>query len=158
LAKSGDLNVRICAALLPWDLALTDFYQDELYKALKGSKSEFRGSFYHCSTATEAPNPGLEIDGLGVIGLPLSQRDAAAIVSRAAQAPFGKGTETVVDTAVRDTWEIEPASVKFSNPKWAAFVYQVATQTVWTALGVAPFTKRPRCELYKLLLYQPGGQ
>ncbi|TEB31950.1 hypothetical protein FA13DRAFT_1584402, partial [Coprinellus micaceus] len=130
---------------------------DELYKALKGSKSEFRGSFYHCSTATEAPNPGLEIDGLGVIGLPLSQRDAAAIVSCAAQAPFRKGMETVVDTAVRDTWEIEPASVKFSNPKWAAFVDQVATQTVWMALGVAPFTKRLRCELYKLLLYQPSG-
>ncbi|KAF9044406.1 hypothetical protein BJ165DRAFT_198051 [Panaeolus papilionaceus] len=117
----------------------------------------FSGNFFHRSTEANAPNPGLSISGLGSIGLPLSERDAKAIVSQAAQAPFGKGLKTVVDTTVRDTWEIDPASISFTNPAWERFVDEVATKKVWTALGVAPYSTKPKCELYKLLLYQKGS-
>lgn len=133
-------------------------FQDELYAALEGTKSTFSGSFYHCSTDINAPNPGLHIDGLGLIGLPLNEREAQLIISRSAQAPFGKGSETVVDTKVRDTWEIDPANISFTNPRWNSYVDAMATKTVWSTLGVAPCTTKPKCELYKLLLYQPGSQ
>ncbi|PPR07883.1 hypothetical protein CVT24_005620 [Panaeolus cyanescens] len=129
---------------------------DDLDDALRGD-FEFTGSYYHRSVEPNAPNPGLTIEGLGLVGLPLSERDATAIVSLSAQAPFGKGLHTVIDTTVRDTWEIEPAKISFANPAWLPFVDQIATQKVWASLGVAPFTTRPKCELYKLLLYQKGS-
>jgi hypothetical protein len=88
----------------------------------------------------------------------LDEQRAQAIISRAAQAPFGKGTETLVDKTVRDTWEIDPASVSILNPKWGEYMDHVASQTVWASLGVAPFTTKPRCELHKLLVYQTGSQ
>ncbi|KAF6756350.1 hypothetical protein DFP72DRAFT_1044931 [Ephemerocybe angulata] len=129
---------------------------NDLHDALSGD-FKFTGNFYHRSTDANAPNPGLTVEGLGLIGLPLSERDAKLLISRAAQAPFGKGDQTVIDTDVRDTWEIEPANVSFANPKWKEFIDQTAFKTVWATLGVAPYTTMPRCELYKLLLYQEGS-
>ncbi|KAF5383237.1 hypothetical protein D9615_004868 [Tricholomella constricta] len=130
--------------------------EDDLEDALQGD-FDFKGSFYHAATVPTAPNPCLNIDGLGHVGLPLSTRDARAIIECSARAPFGHGERTVVDTKVRDTWEIEPAKVKFDNPAWADFVRTQVVRTVWEALGVAPSAVAPRCELYKLLLYEEGS-
>ena len=48
--------------------------------------------------------PGLEVAGLGPIGLPLSARQAKALRRRCEPAPFGKGTQTLVDSGVRRVW------------------------------------------------------
>ena len=45
-----------------------------------------------------AAMPGLEVDGLGTVGLPLSKAQARALIRRCRQAPYGKGTQTLVDT------------------------------------------------------------
>jgi hypothetical protein len=51
-----------------------------------------------CSRSySTSPNPALEIKGTGTVGLPLSSRDAAAIKEASHPAPFGKGSETLVD-------------------------------------------------------------
>ena len=47
--------------------------------------------------------------------------------------------------------------VKFGNPKWAKFVDGVVKKTC-EALGVDFASSKPRCELYKLLLYEKGSQ
>ncbi|KAF6756349.1 hypothetical protein DFP72DRAFT_284134 [Ephemerocybe angulata] len=129
---------------------------DDLYDAL-AQDFKFSGSYFHRSRHPGAPNPGLTVAGIGSIGLPLSERDAKLLISRAAQAPFGKGDQTVVDTSVRDTWEIEPASISFRNPNWFTFVDEMAVNTVAATLGVTNYATKPRCELYKMLLYQPGS-
>ncbi|KAG6824174.1 hypothetical protein H0H93_002480, partial [Arthromyces matolae] len=67
------------------------------------------------------------------------------------------GSQTLVDSKVRDTWEIEPSKVKFENPAWTRFIQDYVLPTVWQALGVAPANVAPKCELYKLLLYEPGS-
>ena len=46
----------------------------------------------------------------------MSERDARLIEAAATQAPSGKETETVVDTTVRDTFEINPDKFSFKNP------------------------------------------
>lgn len=104
-----------------------------------------------------APNPCLNIDGVGLIGLPLSERDAKLIIECSTQAPYGHGTETLVNKDVRDTWEIEPQKITFENREWELFV-QSLVQSVCSALGVQAAQIMPRCELYKLLLYQVGSQ
>lgn len=92
-----------------------------------------------------------------MIGFPLSDRDAKLIEAVATQAPFGKRTETVVDTAVRDTFEINPLNFSFKNPAWTEFL-QTVTKTVADGLGLPPNRPLPRAELYKLLLYKTGSQ
>jgi len=99
----------------------------------------------------------LHIEGIGGIGFPLSERDAKLIEAAAIQAPFGKGTETVVDTTVRDTFEISPDKFSFQNPDWTNFLQNVVTK-VATGLGLPPNLPPPRADLYKLLLYKAGSQ
>lgn len=92
-----------------------------------------------------------------MIGFPLSERDAKLIEAAATQAPFGKGTETVVDTTVRDTFEMNPDKFSFKNPAWTEFL-QTVTKKVADGLGLRPERPPPRAELYKLLLYKTGSQ
>ena len=107
---------------------------------------------------TTPPNPCLSISGLGLVGLPLSERDAKAIISWAALAPFGHGERTVVDKDVRDTWEIEPSKLSFLNPEWEIFLTKNVCPEVCQSLGVSMGDCPPKMELYKLLLYEKGSQ
>ncbi|KAJ3785982.1 hypothetical protein GGU10DRAFT_268129 [Lentinula aff. detonsa] len=131
--------------------------REDLEKVLEGDFN-FKGSYAHSSLFSDAPNPVLNVTGVGLIGLPLSPRDAQLIISSATQAPFGHGTETKVDTNVRHTWEIEPARVSFGNVAWQAWLKETVVKSVATALGVPVSETPPRCELYKLLLYEQGSQ
>jgi len=72
-------------------------------------------------SAIELPSlPGLCINGVGPVGLPVTEVTAKAIIKVATQAPYGKGRATVVDKVVRDTWEIQPKQVEFLNPEYEA--------------------------------------
>jgi hypothetical protein len=73
---------------------------------------ETAGSFALFKSVNQAPNPGLYIKGAGTIGLPLSDRDAEALIKASHQAPFGKGSQTVVDVSVRKTWNCQRAISK----------------------------------------------
>ena len=90
--------------------------------------------------------------------MPLSERDAKAIISWAALAPFGHGERTVVDKDVRDTWEIEPSKLSFLNPEWEIFLTKNVCPEVCQSLGVSMEDCPPKMELYKLLLYEKGSQ
>ena len=100
------------------------------------------------------PNPGLDVDGVGRIPLPLINHTANLIASVGDQAPCGRGTETIIDTTI----QIDASNIRFMNPKWALYVQEWVEKEVWSGLGCAPFTSPPRCEFYKLLLYKPGAQ
>lgn len=104
------------------------------------------------------PNPGLDVDGVGPIPLPLTDEAAKLIASAGHQAPYGRGADTVVDTTVRDTIQIDASNIRFKNPKWTPAIQKWVENEVWSGLGCMPFTDPPRCELYKLLLYKPGAQ
>jgi hypothetical protein len=49
------------------------------------------------------PNPGLDVDGVGRVALPLTEKTATLIASAGHQAPYDRGADTVIDTTVRDT-------------------------------------------------------
>ncbi|KAI0796338.1 hypothetical protein BC629DRAFT_1504956 [Irpex lacteus] len=55
-----------------------------------------------------------------------------------------------------DTSPYMRVKVKFDNPLWAKFVSRAA-RDVCQKLGVNIEASRPRCELYKLLLYETGS-
>jgi len=64
----------------------------------------------------------------------------------------------VVDKDVRDTWEIEPSKLSFSNPQWEDFITTTVCPEVCKSLGVPIGDSPPKMELYKLLLYEQGSQ
>jgi hypothetical protein len=70
------------------------------------------GTFSSSRLYADAPNPSLNVEGLGVIGFPLSEATAKYLISGCTQAPFGKGERTIVDKLVRDTWEIDASKVR----------------------------------------------
>jgi hypothetical protein len=98
--------------------------------------------------------PGLEVDGLGAIRLPLGESQARELIGRCSQAPYGKGTETLVDTNVRRVWELDPARFKLTNPKWDDLVSTITDETC-VALGLEGSKLASR--LYKLLVYEKGS-
>ncbi|KAL8754296.1 MAG: hypothetical protein Q9199_004440 [Rusavskia elegans] len=128
----------------------------QLYQCLEETRGKWLGSFAHGETLATAPNPGLVVHGLGTIRLPLSEREAVELKKACHQAPFGKGSETLVDTKVRDTWELNADQFVLRNRSWQATIDQVL-QRVAKALGVAGGGTAVKGELYKLLLYDEGA-
>jgi hypothetical protein len=117
---------------------------------------EFPGSYAYSSLLPVAPLPCLSIEGLGPVGLPLSETDAKRVIGFASQA-FGQGSQTIINKEVRDTWEIDAARVEFENPVWYSYVQDLAVNTVCSKLG-SRYDIPPRCEFYKLLVHETGSR
>lgn len=84
----------------------------------------------------------LQFDELG-----LAQVQAAAHL-----APFGWGEQTMQDTAVRDTWEVNGSALRLA---WQADAEQNLAEQVSRALCL-PEKLNFSLSLHKLLLYKPG--
>lgn len=97
--------------------------------------------------------PGLEVEGLGRIGVPVSEHDARRLIETAAQAPFGRGEETIVDTDVRRVWQLEPKQFALRNAGWEKCVSGIVDR-VREEFGI---DKAVDCQLYKLLVYETGS-
>jgi hypothetical protein len=98
--------------------------------------------------------PGLEVDGLGPIGLPLTVKQAKELKTQCVQAPYGKGEKTVVDTSVRRVWRMEPDRFSLTNPEWNKFITETVGK-VQEELGLEK--QKLESHLYDLLLYEPGS-
>ena len=69
-----------------------------------------------CATGTVgAVLPGLEVVEVGEVGVPVSVADAKRLIKQAAQAPYGRGEETIVDPKVRRVWQLEPSQFALRN-------------------------------------------
>jgi len=101
-----------------------------------------------------AVNPGLEVEGLGAIGLPFVAAQAKELKKQCQQAPFGKGELTLVDTKVRRVWQLEPNQFSLTNPDWSQFI-ENAVSTVQRELGLED--QKLESHLYNLLLYEKGS-
>jgi hypothetical protein len=95
----------------------------------------------------------LEVNGVGPIALPLLPIQAKQLIAAAERAPYGRGGETLLDTTVRRTWQINVDRIRIEGKHWArtlAIVVARATE----GLGV---TEPVGAELYKLLIYDQGS-
>ncbi|KAF8348730.1 hypothetical protein F5887DRAFT_1280476 [Amanita rubescens] len=131
---------------------------EDLELALEEDKLEVPSSYAYSTLLPFAPHSCLNIKGLGSIGLPLTETDAKRVIACASQAPYGQGDQTIINKKVRDTWEIDPGRVKFENPNWLTYIRDLAVLTVCSSLGLKNYHAPPRCELYKLLVYETGSR
>jgi predicted 2-oxoglutarate/Fe(II)-dependent dioxygenase YbiX len=123
---------------------------DQLWKVLEslGEASQF------CTAGSLPPVlPGLEVEGVGNVGIPVSAADTRRLIEQASQAPYGRGEETIVDTQVRRVWQLEPRQFALRNAAWGGLVDDIV-KTVRKEFGIS---KKVQAELYKLLVYEEGS-
>lgn len=100
-------------------------YYQSLMQALK---SVDRPGSYATGGKISMPLPGISLKNQpdSIIGLPLCECHVKKLIEVASRVPFGRGTETIVDTLVRCTWQLSPAQFiiirrrvcKWCYPKW----------------------------------------
>lgn len=112
-----------------------------------------KSSRFYVAGCLPGVDPGLEVNGLGAVALPLKRGMAKRLIGQGQVAPYGKGTETLVDTAVRKTFELAPKQFCL-GPEWTAAVARV-TRLAAEQLGLP--AERVEATLYKLLVYEKGG-
>ena len=100
------------------------------------------------------PMPRLEVEGVGVLSFPVLDSQVRALVEVAERAPYGKGTDTLVDTSVRDCRQIGAARIRLGGGAWAETLSTILDAA---AAGLGCPKGRLDAQLYKLLIYETGG-
>ncbi|MCY4543572.1 MAG: 2OG-Fe(II) oxygenase [Rhodobacteraceae bacterium] len=98
--------------------------------------------------------PRLEVDGVGMLSFPVPEVQVRELIKVAERAPFGRGLETIVDSSVRDCWQIGPDRIHLSGGAWAE---TFAAILVRAAIGLGCPLERIEEQFYKMLVYGPGG-
>lgn len=116
-------------------------------------KTQSFGDFAVQKKYSQFANPGLEISDC-LIPLPLVSQFAHQIKSVSRPAPFGRGDDTLVDSSVRLTWELQGDEFQVTNPAWPEFLDTIK-QDAANSLGLSPVDIH--VEPHKLLLYEKGS-
>ena len=95
----------------------------------------------------------ISVDGVGVLGLPVPTAQAREPRSIATDAPYGRGSDTIVDPAVRRCRQIEAAAVRAMDPRWQETLRRIVEH----AKGALGAEGEVEAQLYKALVYEPGG-
>ncbi|KAF8191575.1 hypothetical protein K438DRAFT_1830747 [Mycena galopus ATCC 62051] len=108
----------------------------------------FPGKYCHAATTASAANPGLNVKGIGILGLPLSERDAKLVQSLIT-------SSTNVPHPIGNVWELDSRSIECSNPAWSTYLEEIVLKDIWKKL--APHCTRPRLVLQSLLLWEASS-
>ena len=111
------------------------------------------GDFY-ISGRVAKPMPRLEVEELGVLSFPVPKSQIEELIKSADQAPYGKGTQTIVDVSVRNCWEINANRISLGGRSWDETIHHLNSLAA-DGLGCPP--GRLNAELYKMLIYETGG-
>jgi hypothetical protein len=126
------------------------FSNSALAQALRAIRRH--GDFYATGTAEITP-PNLTVQGFGMLSLPFQRSQLAPLLAQAALAPFGRGEQTLIDTSVRNTWQIDAAALEFGGRNWQRTLDAIVSRAA-DGLGVLDPV---RAQLYKLLVYDTGN-
>jgi hypothetical protein len=98
-------------------------------------------------------DPGMKVEGLGTVKLPLKRTTAKELVASCQLAPYGKGTQTLVNKNVRNTFELDPKKFRLSG-EWNV---AIADTMPFVAEQLGLPADQLEARLYKLLMYEKGG-
>jgi hypothetical protein len=93
--------------------------------------------------------PTIDVDGVGRIAFPILPAQAGRLVAVAEAAPYGRGDETVIDSEVRRTWQVDPAKVRIGGRHWDQTLEGLVVDI---ALGLG-LSEPVTADFYKLLVY-----
>jgi hypothetical protein len=125
-------------------------FKKDVLKALDGIEGLGDFATFHQHQAIKSLS--VTVKDVGLTAMPLQEAQARQIIEKARLAPFGKGSETVVDTSVRNTWELNPDQFELGSD-WQAQLNEVC-RMVAVDMGIQVDM---RAELYKMLIYEKGA-
>ena len=135
----------------PASRVAVDRAKNLLCEALESIKAA--GTFAAFARIQDEGFPTVVVRDVGPVGFPLQASAAHQLIEKARRAPYGKGSETLVDMSVRNTWELDASQLDLSGDSWTALLGR-ACKWVAQQLGIsAPVT----AELYKMLIYEKGA-
>ena len=106
-------------------------------------------SFAHFASDARCPNPALEVSDIGTIGLPLSERDAAALRAIPCLTEYA---------AFENTWVINQNRIRIRNPDFDSWLRDTAIDNVIHHLGVDKTIVRcTKADLKCLVVSETGG-
>lgn len=111
------------------------------------------GSFAYFKTEPCAVNPGIYVKDAGAVGLPLTGSDVRILIGQSVRSLFTRSTETIIDTTMRKTWELNSDQFELRNPAWPPFLQNIVAH-VAKELGAGTGVQ---ADLHKLLLYESDG-
>ncbi|CAL4068991.1 unnamed protein product, partial [Meganyctiphanes norvegica] len=116
------------------------------------------GTFACGGIMDKAKMKQIYVKGVGKLEIPLSYRQAEVLKSKCAVAPFGKGSETLVDKLVRDAWQIDAKDVTVGK-KFDKFKEEYIAEIIIPTLMGESITEnyQVESELNKLVYYEKGG-
>jgi len=103
-----------------------------------------------------APPMSINIHEVGAVSFPIQEQQAALVKQQCELAPFGRKEHTVVDTRVRNTWQLNPSQFTIETAGWDSYLQQQVASNVRMALDLPPNAPL-KLSLYKLLMYEKGG-
>jgi len=108
---------------------------------------------YFCNSSIDQILPGIYIENFGEIAFPFNSTNYQSLQEHTQQAPFGKGSKTVVDVTVRSSKEIDAKQIQILNQKWPKKLKKIL-KNIKGKLGIE--NKEIAASLYKLLIYKEG--
>jgi len=128
-------------------------YTNAILSYIEGSKPV--GDFADGGESKYCPIK-IEVEDVGRIAFPLCSEQAKLLISKARVGPFGRGSETIVDTTVRKVWEIQKDKVLLSE-EFITGLLQDTVNASCANLGLSGDLSHIKANLYKLLVYEEGG-
>jgi hypothetical protein len=108
-------------------------YLIELVDKIKSSKHP--GEYSVDGESNELPTLlDLNVKDYGPVSLPLVEAQAKELINVCQQAPYGRNMDTLVDTNVRDSYQLDPEQVEIGHPELSTKL-QVLVDRVGKALG-----------------------
>ena len=117
-------------------------------------KSVNRPGDFYAQGRLVVPMPRLEIDGIGMLSFPVPEMQVRSLIAGAERAPYGRGSDTLVDTSVRDCFQIGAERIRLAGDAWQDTFARIL---VMAAEGLGYPADRVDANLYKLLIYEHGG-
>ena len=111
------------------------------------------GDYCFCGKTT-AYMPRLVVEAVGTISFPLPVAQVESLIRAAEQSPYGRGLQTLVDTSVRNSWQIDASRVRLEGSAWDSTLAGMVSSV---AEGIGCPGDRLSAQLYKLLVYEEGG-
>lgn len=102
----------------------------------------------------EIPLPKVEVEGIGPLSFPVPEAQILQVIGQATRAPYGRGEQTILDESVRKVWQVSSGRVRVGGKSWPVTFDGILRQV---AAGLGCEADAVSAELYKLLVYDPGG-
>ena len=145
----------------------------------KALASVCRPGDFFVQGSLEAPMPRIVVRAAGVLSFPASEQPVStnarllrppqlrrslvrqapsgqveAIIAQCERAPYGRGRETILDTTVRNVWQLAPSSFDIGGKSWPDTFEQILSVC---AEGLGCTGANVSAEIYKLLVYDEGA-